>query len=217
MHNRFSKVSMLEVEIERPTTELVAVGSALIEADAAPVVDWLDVPLPQLVRHIVTVCHNGLRAAMPRLKALAQEVAETHGWAYPHLLEVASILRRIDAEMHPHMQKEEDVLFPLFVSLEQGPMLQAATVGVAIGLLTSEHENTSHNLALLRDLTDGYYLPEGASASFCALYTDLAQLEAQTRSNARLEEKILFRRALAFIAKMQRSGSSLVGVAAQAS
>lgn len=185
---------------------------AALDAADAPTqeaeVDWTSVPLHELVRQIVTVYHDGLRAAMPRLEALAEKVARVHGDHHPYLLELAGVLHRFGADMAQHMSKEEHMLFPLITSLEAGTGgPHGAMVGMPIRVMNEEHLSSGDDLVKMHALTSGFVPPEDACNSFRALYHGLAELEAETHMHIHLEENVLFPRALELAAAQQSGGA----------
>ena len=103
---------------------------------------------------------------------------------------LAATLTRIETELEDHMQKEEQVLFPL---IRTGRGSQAAT---PIGVLESEHRDHGRNLERLRELTDGYTIPAEACNTWHALYLGLDQLERDLMQHIHLENNVLFPRSL---------------------
>src|SRR4051812_17825230 len=75
---KLSLARMCTVKAVDPAT-VVAALDALDAPASSPAVDWAAVPLHQLVREIVNVYHDGLRAALPHLEGLAVKVARVHG------------------------------------------------------------------------------------------------------------------------------------------
>ena len=59
-----------------------------------------------------------------------------------------------------------------------------------------EHESAGSALASLREITSDYTLPEGACASFAALYEGLKEVEADLHEHIHLENNLLFPRAV---------------------
>jgi regulator of cell morphogenesis and NO signaling len=56
---------------------------------------------------------------MQRLEALAEKVISAHGSNHPELLGIRNRLEQMFAELRGHMFKEEQILFPFIVELEQ--------------------------------------------------------------------------------------------------
>jgi regulator of cell morphogenesis and NO signaling len=90
-----------------------------------------------------------------------------------------------------HLQKEEQILFPLIVA---GMGRRAGGPVLAMEL---EHEHHGEDLAEIRRLTDDLTPPDEACTTWRALYLGLQQLEQELMEHIHLENNILFRRALA--------------------
>ena len=151
---------------------------------------WDERPLPELIEHLLARYHRRHRADLPALVAMARKVEAVHAArkSCPHGL--ADLLARVAEELEQHMQKEEQVLFPLVLA---GHGRMAAT---PVRVLESEHEDHAQNLALLREKTDGHRAPPEACNTWRALYLGLAELERELMQHIHLENNVLFPRAL---------------------
>jgi len=66
-----------------------------------------------------------------------------------------------------------------------------------ISVMEEEHESAGAALRRLRELTNGYQVPEEACNTWRALWHGLAALEESLHQHIHLENNILFPRALA--------------------
>lgn len=185
----------LDVDRIRQEIESLAPGEAKEK-------DWSTAPLVEIVGHILARYHEPLRQELPRLTAMAEKVANVHGPKFPEMLPpLASRLMELRTELESHMMKEERVLFPYVVALEQarveGRSLRAPFGSVAgpISVMEAEHEDAGRLLAEMRSLTGGYQLPEGACNTFRALFAGLEDLEREMHLHVHLENNVLFPRA----------------------
>lgn len=152
---------------------------------------WDQAPLPELVNFIIDHHHQPLPEELTRLRAMAARVLQVHGRKDPQRLsELYSTVLALEAELLPHLQKEEELLFPWICA---GRPLDA---GETVQALSLEHDGVAQLLARLRDLTDDHQPPEGACMTWRALYNGLAELEADLKRHIHLENNILFPRAL---------------------
>lgn len=166
---------------------------AEIEAEterSADTTRWDQEPLEALIRHILVSFHHPLSQELPRLDALATKVARVHSGKGYELEELARLFSGLRAELELHMQKEEQVLFPLIV---QG---QGAKAHGPITALESEHDGAGQILRRLREITHDYNVPEGACTSWRALWAGLEQLEHDLHEHIHLENNVLHPRAL---------------------
>ena len=164
---------------------------------------WDHEPLTALVRHILDTHHVFTRKAIDTLPALATQVRLRHGEARPETREVAALVHHLAGDLAPHMQKEEQILFPFIESLEGALETGAGPAGSCFGsvrnpirMMMREHDAAEAILKALRAVTRDYALPADASESFAGLYSGLQELEADLTEHIRLENEVLFPRAL---------------------
>ncbi len=151
---------------------------------------WTNRPLHELTDFIVNRYHAALRRELPELIALAEKVERRHAEKESRPAGLTTHLRMIHAAMLDHMQKEEQILFPL---IDAGSGNQAAG---PVQVMESEHREHAVNLQRTRELTHDFLPPEEACTSWRALYLRLNELEAELMEHIHLENNILFPRAL---------------------
>lgn len=160
--------------------------------------DWTRASLPELIDHIVDTYHARLREDLPRLEEMAGRVARVHGAKAPQTLDrIAAIARELSADLHDHMHKEEQVLFPAIRALaaRRAPALPVP-LDAPVRVMMREHDQAGALLAELRTITDGYAVPEWACATARALYAGLEELERDMHVHVHLENNVLFPAAL---------------------
>jgi len=153
----------------------------------------------QLIEYILAKHHIFTANELERLAPLMTKVALRHGEAHPELLELQDILVALVESLVPHMQKEENVLFPYIQQLEfavdsglPAKPPHFGTVRNPIRMMMAEHDVDGERLQKMRELTAGYALPEGACPSFTALYAGLEDLERDLHRHIHLENNVLF-------------------------
>ncbi len=153
-------------------------------------VDWDEKTVEGILDHILVHYHEPHREELPRLVAMARKVESVHREksACPHGL--AAHLERMAEELELHMQKEEQVLFPM---LRSGRGRMAA---IPIQVMEQEHRDHGGNLERLRELTQGYTAPAEACGTWVALYLGLHELERDLMEHIHIENNVLFPRAL---------------------
>jgi regulator of cell morphogenesis and NO signaling len=92
--------------------------------------------------------------------------------------------------MESHMQKEEQILFPM-IRAGRGRMAL-----MPVQVMEQEHRDHGENLALMRKLASDFVAPEEACNTWRALYLGLAELESELMAHISLENHVLFPRAL---------------------
>lgn len=155
-----------------------------------PAHPWHQVPLADLIDHVLTTFHEPHRQELRDLQFLAKKVEHVHAGheACPHGL--AATLATIEGELLEHMAKEEGILFPLIRS-GQGQ----ACLG-PVRVMESEHIGHGNQLENLHRVAKGYQPPEGACTSWRALYLRLDKLHTDLMNHIHLENHVLFPRAL---------------------
>lgn len=166
-------------------------------------VDWSAVALSDLVGHIVGHHHAYLRDELPALRALVDKVATAHGDRHPELRDVQAAFHVTADELEQHMLKEEHILFPACVELEQGTASRFpfGSVEAPIAMMVHEHDEVAAGLAGMREATRGYEPPSDACISYRAMLERLAVLEADTHRHVHEENNLLFPRAIALEAQ----------------
>lgn len=183
--------------------DLVALVADRGGADSPQV--WASASLTDLMVHIEATHHAYLKVELPRLATLLEKVLGAHGERHPELDEVFDLLQALTSDMLPHLQKEEQILFPFIRSQETGQPTEACfpSVQAPIRVMEAEHVVVGDLLARLRACTGGYATPTDGCASFRALYDGLRQLEADTHLHIYLENHLLHPRARSLEAALQ--------------
>jgi len=164
-----------------------------LEAETATQPDfrrWDDAPIAELIQHILDRFHAAHRAELPRLLEMARKVEKVHADKNSCPRGLADHVEHIAVELESHMQKEEQVLFPMILG---GRGRQAS---MPIQVMEEEHEDHGRNLARVRELTHEFTPPTEACGTWRALYLGLHELDEQLMQHIHLENNVLFPRAL---------------------
>jgi regulator of cell morphogenesis and NO signaling len=166
--------------------------------------NWTTEMLADLVAHIISTHHKYTREEMARLGPLFDKVCSVHGKNHPELLQVRVSFQGLEQELTMHMMKEERVLFPYIVRMEESviqkePVLPPpfGSVQNPVTMMMHEHDSAGEALRLMRKASAGYTPPCDACISFQTLYKALADFEADLHQHIHLENNILFPRAIA--------------------
>lgn len=191
----------------------VACGEAGIEVDAAIAAlgrsvaspaspprsdglrDLVDGTLSSITDHIEQTHHAYLRDELPRLTELAERVVTVHGERHPELAAVRDTLAALRADLEPHLDREEQILFPLVREIDaawRGGPSANGELRNPVAVLHDDHEQVGELLGRLRDLTDAFTPPPDGCASYRALYDGLHALADDTHLHVHKENNILF-------------------------
>jgi regulator of cell morphogenesis and NO signaling len=163
--------------------------------------DWRCESLADLIGHITTKHHTFVRSECPRIEALAAKVASVHGKNHPELLLVQEQFSSLAEELRIHLMKEEQILFPHVLRLEEcalsGDPLPPAMFGTVLNpirMMMQEHDGAGDILRSLRSVTNGYTVPDDACISYRTLFDALRGFEADLHQHIHLENNVLFPR-----------------------
>jgi regulator of cell morphogenesis and NO signaling len=171
-------LSLPEVEAE--------LGSVAAAAEPAPRPDGTEA----LIALIEDRYHAVHRRELPELIRLGRRVEAVHK-AHPAVPSgLADLLTTMADELEEHMQKEEQVLFPL---MRRGghPM-----IAQPIAVMLAEHDDHGVHLRALEALTDDFTAPAEACPTWRALYVGLRKFTDDLMEHILTENTLLFPRFL---------------------
>jgi regulator of cell morphogenesis and NO signaling len=153
--------------------------------------DWREAPLAELCDHIVSVHHSFLRRELPRIEALLEKVVPRHGEAVPTLPQLQAEFKTLHADLIDHIDREEEILFPLCRGLDGDRELDPAAMP-QLGMHEAAHSNVGEALGRTRELAGGY----DSSAALCTthgvLLESLRGLERDLHQHIHEENNVLF-------------------------
>lgn len=192
--------SSLQLSVEQVLEKLAA---AEAEQNGAPPVSPASMSLEKLVQYIVRRHHRLVRQELPRLAALAHKLAAKQGEHAPELVAVDRLMERLQGEMIAHIEKEENVLFPYVVHLDQHLGLARPTASVCfrrvsqpVSMMMNEHETALGIFDELRQLTNEFTAPEWACATHVSFHAGMRAFEKDLKQHIQLEDEVLFPRAV---------------------
>jgi len=157
-------------------------------AQLAPQPGALPDSVEDLVALIVERYHAVHRRELPELRKLAARVEAVHAGHAEVPAGLAELLGRLQGELESHMQKEEQVLFPLMLAGGH-PMITHP-----IAMMRHEHDTAGEDLSAVTALTHDMTPPDGACNSWRALYAGLAKFAEDLTEHVHIENNILFPR-----------------------
>jgi regulator of cell morphogenesis and NO signaling len=162
-----------------------------------------NISLKELITYILDKHHVFTRTESERLHALLAKVCRVHGENHPELLRIQNIFNELSAELEMHLRKEEQVLFPYIINMEESvvktgtiPMAPFGTVRNPVRMMSMEHDNAGDLLRELRKESSNYTTPPDVCISYQTLYKALEGFEADLHQHIHLENNLLFPRAI---------------------
>ncbi len=200
----------LQLSVEQVLEKL---ADAAASEHGAVAVDPAGYSLSRLIQHIVRTHHQYLRRELPRLAEAAQKLAGKHDPRAPEFVMIEKLVEELRADLLDHLQKEEQVLFSYIAAMDQDakvasspPRARFGTLAQPVSTMIREHKSAERIVAALRSLTNGFAPQEWACPVHSAFYAGLRAFEADLGQHVHLEDNILFPRALALEAELNRRG-----------
>ncbi|KAB2900069.1 MAG: iron-sulfur cluster repair di-iron protein [Kofleriaceae bacterium] len=170
------------------TTAVVAeLEQAIEQRRPASTPDPASMPTPELIGHIISRHHAHLRTTLPFVTTLAKKVGRVHGDRDLRLLQLAGAVEELRGALDPHLDFEEQVLFP---AMMQG-RAEASAIGRDLGIMKDEHLEVGQLLELMAELTDDFQAPEWACGSYRTLFAELRHLHGDILRHVHLENHVL--------------------------
>lgn len=147
--------------------------------------------LTALIAHIEETHHAFTRTQLEFIEGVFKRLPDAS-----RLAAVRQCCAELQADLLPHLMKEERILFPYICALEEGraPNAPFGTVANPIRMMNMEHTKVKELLETLRTLT-GHYA--NASACGAELLAALAALDEDLVRHIHVEDSALFPRAIA--------------------
>jgi regulator of cell morphogenesis and NO signaling len=159
--------------------------------------------LAELIDLIVEKHHAFAKTEIARLRTLIEKVYSAHGENHSELAELRELFEALSAELEPHMTKEECVLFPYTIKVEDAvrnghtlPQPLLGTIANPVRRMMLEHEDAGALLKEMRRVSGNYTIPQDACISYQTLYQALDEFEKDLHQHIHLENNILFPRAV---------------------
>ena len=157
--------------------------------------DLVHAPPSVLADHIVQTHHMYLRDELPRLGELVEQVVTVHGERHPELVDVRDTFALLQADLEPHLDREEQILFPLIREIDAALRSGRSANGELknpVSVLEHDHEQVGALLARLRELTNDFTTPADGCASYRELCDGLHRLADDTHLHVHMENNVLF-------------------------
>ena len=174
----------LEEAARHKGVDLGSIESELAALSGAP--NTLPDSVDGLIDLILGRYHQVHRQELPELRELAQKVERVHADKPAVPKGLSEVLARMQAELESHMQKEEQILFPM---MRHGgsPMIVHP-----IAVMRHEHDEAGEELKAVGELTNELTLPAEACNTWRALYAGLAKFAEDLTEHIHIENNILF-------------------------
>ncbi len=152
--------------------------------------DFRTMSTPAVIAYVIAKHHEYLRRSLPFVSQIAAKVARVHGEHNPKLPALNESYVALRAALEPHLEQEEQVLFPALMSKRAEPAL----LEKEFAAMREEHLAVGALLEQIRDQADGFVPPEWACGSYRALMGELEAMEGDILRHVHLENHVLMPR-----------------------
>ena len=165
--------------------------------------DYSDWNIDFLADYIVNTQHQYVRKNLPIIKEFLDKTVKKHSLHHPELLTIQQNYDQVFHELIPHMQKEEQILFPYIKQMTKMKELNRkmsepmfGTVKNPISLMEQEHEMAGELFKNIREISNNLTLPEDACKTYQITYLMINEFEENLHFHIHLENNILFPKAI---------------------
>jgi regulator of cell morphogenesis and NO signaling len=134
---------------------------------------YADLDVPDLLA-LLADHHGRVKQALPWVRTMASKVAQVHGHRDPELLELDRLVRELGLAALPHLELEEERIFPTLAAGGEGPPRGAADLVE----MTDDHLAIGQLLDQIRVAASDFRVPEWACVTYRKLMSELRALEA---------------------------------------
>ncbi|MBO9154129.1 iron-sulfur cluster repair di-iron protein [Chitinophaga sp. GCM10012297] len=182
------------------TEDLVRRLQQTLDAPAAVGnIDYASWPPDLLADFIEKKHHRYVTAQVPVIQSLLEKIVRVHGDRHPELAEIKTEFDACAGELTAHMKKEELMLFPFIRKMTVAN--QAGNHGISaafgsirnpINVMIHEHDTEGERFRRIRQLSNGYTVPEDACGTYRAAFATLQAFAEDLHLHIHLENNILF-------------------------
>lgn len=187
------------VDYSKLKEEILNIGKAPLMGH-----DFNSWDLEFLVDYIENTHHKYVTEANRLIIEYADKVASVHGHHYTETVEINLLFHELANELTMHMQKEEQILFPIIRKIakakKDGESLSSSfgSIQDPIKMMEKEHTGAGDILRKIAELSNNYTPPVDACNTFKALYSKLEEYQNDLFQHIHLENNILFPKAIIF-------------------
>lgn len=186
----------VSLPMERVIEEL---KSKTVDGTLPQALDFNAWSLDLLIDYVVKFHHVYIRSNGPKIYYLLEKVVNAHGETDKHLYEVFELFKAALIDLGSHLEKEENILFPLVHEIinastngESLPQFHCGSVCNPIRIMMQEHDDEGARFKRISELTNSYTAPEHACNSYKLVLKELKQFETNLHIHIHVENNILF-------------------------
>lgn len=192
---------MRGISLDDLLRELKAATRTIHISNALPFDEW---KLDFLAEYVVNVHHRYLKKVLPEIRDYVDKFIDGHRKKFPELAEMQPLIQRMEKHMIPHMQQEEEIIFPYIKQIAYAYNNKESYAGLLVrtlrkpveDMMKNEHDVTNNQLKRLRTITNNYALPEKPCNMHRVTFYKLREFDNDLVQHLHLENNILFPKAI---------------------
>lgn len=153
-------------------------------------VDYREMSVAEIIARVIDRHHTYLRTQLAFLEPLAAKVARVHGEHKPELKEIQAVFLDLKQALLPHLDDEEQVLFPALMSRHQDREL----IRRELETMERDHLAVGRLLDRVRSLANDFQVPDWGCNSYRTLFSELEALEGDVLRHVHIENHVLMQR-----------------------
>ncbi len=152
--------------------------------------DYEELTISELIDVILKKFHRSSEKRIKEISALFEEIVPALKEEVPFLEKMQKLFREMASEFSSHLRKEELVVFPLLLELEQGKK-QEKDLAVPLAVMLQEHDSLGMLLKEIEVLSQNYAALPVENPKLILLYSKLKRFEKHLTEHIHLENNIL--------------------------
>lgn len=167
-------------------------------------IDYSSLDIRQLVDRILSKHHEYIRTTSPILQAYLDKIAKVHGERHPELHQIRDLFAQSAEDLQKHLWKEENVLFPYILEMEQAkaeqkeiPEAHFGNIENPIRMMEHEHDIEGERFRQISKISNQYQAPNDACQTYRVAFSMLDEFEKDLHTHIHLENNLLFPKAKA--------------------
>ena len=154
-----------------------------------------------LIDYIINTHHTYVKNNFDLLLEYTNKVASVHGENHPEVIKINRLTEALVGDLRPHLQKEENILFPYIKQLieikSKKEKITNPGIQSPITVMKREHDIAGDVIKEIATISNNYTAPDGACNTYMAMYAKLEEFQNDLFQHIHLENNILFPKSIA--------------------
>ena len=182
------------------TNEIINKLTSSMSNDSWNTIDFTSWPVDLLIDYIVKKHHRYIREKTPEIINYLEKISRVHGENHQELIEVEKEFKASIKSLNPHLEEEENIIFPQINNLFNNPSsVDKVAFKKLIAIKMQEHDVEWERFRTISKLTNNYTVPKDWCNTYRVSLALLKEFENDLHLHIHIESNILFPKALEII------------------